>query len=112
MTIPVSRDQYDDGVYYTNYYEGQDQNGAVRIPIKFRVQEDKKINTKKLRVTRDMKRAGSMRRRRRVAGSRAYIVGARFYHGNMLMSTGSLSARAQEQGMALRTRRDSSRVCL
>ena len=78
----------------------------------FKVQEDNKINTKKLRVTRDMKRAGSMRRRRRVAGSRAYIVGARYYHGNMLMSTGNLSSRAQEQGMALRTRRDSSRVCL
>ena len=54
-----------------------------------------------------------MRRRRRLAGTRAYIVGARYYHDrNMLMSTGSHSSHAQEQGMALRTRRDSSRVCL
>lgn len=97
-------------MYYTNYYEGQDQNGNVRIPIRFKIQEDDRIKTRKVLSAREIKRAGSMRRRRRNAGTRAYIVGARYYHGNILMS-GSHGSQAQHKGMVVKRTRDGSRVC-
>ena len=98
-------------MYFTNYYEGQEQDGTARIPIKLKIKEDDKLKNKKLRVAREIRRSGSMRRKRRGAASRAYIVGVRYYHGNMLMSADHYGSGAQQQRMYWRTRRDSSRVC-
>lgn len=113
VTIPVSQDHYEDGVYRTNYYQGQEQDGAMRIPIKFKIQEQNTAKANKLRVTREIKRAGSMRRKRRAAGSRAYIVGARYYSGNlMLKSADGYHAQGNQREIVLRQQQDSSKVCL
>lgn len=85
----------------------------MRVPIRFKIQEDNRYNTKALHVTKEIKRHGSMKRGRRAAGSRAYIVGARYYHGNKLMSTVlGYGSRGQQQRTVLRALRGSSKVSL
>ena len=110
VTIPVSQDQYTDGVGYTSYNKRDGQDGGLRIPIKF--QDDERERSKKIRVVREKKRAGATRRRMRTADSRAYIVGARYYHGEILMSGGSYGSQMEQNGIALRGRRHSPRVSL
>lgn len=110
VTIPVSQDQYTDDVYYTSYNEREGQDGGLRIPIKF--QDDELDRSKKIRVVREKKRAGATRRRMRTADSRAYIVGARYYHGEILMSGESYGSQMKHNGIVLRGRRHSPRVCL
>ncbi|KAL9950673.1 hypothetical protein ACROYT_G043207 [Oculina patagonica] len=111
VTVPVSHDHYEDGVYRTNYYQRQEQDGTMRVPIKFKVQEQNKALANKLRVVREMKRAGSLRRKRRAAGSRAYIVGARYYSGNlMLTSADGYRSQGNQREIVLRQPQGSSKV--
>lgn len=85
----------------------------MRVPIRFKIQEDNRYDTKALHVTKEIKRHGSMKRGRRAAGSRAYIVGARYYHGNKLMSTVlGYGSRGQQQRTVLRALQGSSKVSL
>ena len=111
VTIPVNQDHYEDGVYYTNYYQGQEQDSTVRIPITVKIQEQNKARANKIRVAREMKRSGSMRRRRRTAGSRGYIVGARYYSGNlMLKSAGEYRTQGNQREVVLRQQQNGSKV--
>ena len=98
-------------MYHTNYYQGQEQDGAMRMPIKFKIQEQNKARPNKLRVIREIKRTGSMRRnlKRRAAGSRAYIVGARYDSDNMMVkSADGYRSQGSQREVVLRQQQDSS----
>lgn len=110
VTIPVSQDQYTDGVCYTSYNEKEGQDGGLRIPVKF--QDDELDRSQKIRVVGEIKRAGATRRRMRTADTRAYIVGARYYDGKILMSNGSYGSQVEQNGIVMRGRRHNPRVCL
>lgn len=80
----------------------------MRLPIKFKRQEQDKAKANRLRVVREIKRAGSMRRKRR---GRGYIVGARYYSGNlMLKSADGYHSHENHREIVLRQPQQSSKV--
>ena len=108
MTIPVGQNHYKDGVYQTNYYQRKEQDGTMQLPIKFKIHEQDKAKANRLRVVREIKRAGSMRRKRR---GRGYIVGARYYSGNlMLKSADGYHSQGNQREIVLRQPQESSKV--
>lgn len=117
VTVPVSGDQCEDGMYYTSHYKGQQQDGKVRTPIKFKIQEQNAAKSNKIRVAREMRRTGSMRRRRKAAASSLcpYIVGARYYRGKILLTCADAHrsqnrAQSGHQEIVVRQPQSSSKV--
>lgn len=105
-------------MYYTSHYKGQQQDGKVRTPIKFKIQEQNAAKSNKIRVAREMRRTGSMRRRRKAAASSLcpYIVGARYYRGKILLTCADAHrsqnrAQSGHQEIVVRQPQSSSKVC-